>query len=99
VMCYNDLMAIGILKGLHQAGLHVPQEMSVTGFDNIVYSNFTRPPLSTIDQPKRELGAKAASMMLEQINNGVNSVSDEQIIKRLKGKLLIRQSTAVPKPN
>jgi LacI family transcriptional regulator len=99
MICYNDLMAIGVLKGLHQAGLHVPQEMSVTGFDNIVYSNFTRPPLTTIDQPKRELGAQAASMMLDQINNGGNSVSDEQINKRLKGKLLIRQSTAGPKPN
>ena len=43
LVCYNDMMAIGVLKGLQQAGIRVPDEFSVTGFDNIVFSAFTNP--------------------------------------------------------
>ena len=61
LICYNDMMAVGVLKGLHQAGLQVPEDISVTGFDNIMVSDFTNPTLTTIDQPKRFLGAEAAT--------------------------------------
>ncbi len=97
LICYNDMIAVGVLKGLRQANLSVPEDISVTGFDNILVSDFTNPTLTTIDQPKRFLGAEAARMMLDQLNGG-NSSSHESIkVKRLKGMLLIRQSTAVPK--
>jgi LacI family transcriptional regulator/LacI family repressor for deo operon, udp, cdd, tsx, nupC, and nupG len=96
IICYNDMMAVGVLKGLHQAGMRVPEDLSVTGFDNIMYSDFTQPPLTTIDQPKRFLGAEAARMMLEQLSSAANSIQSESKIKRLKGMLLIRQSTAHP---
>lgn len=96
IICYNDMVAVGVLKGLHQAGLSVPDDISITGFDNIMYSDFTQPPLTTIDQPKRFLGAEAARMMLDQLNSTSNSVQSEARIKRLKGMLLIRQSTGPP---
>jgi DNA-binding LacI/PurR family transcriptional regulator len=96
VICYNDMMAIGVLKGLHQAGLRVPEDMSVTGFDNIMYSDYTRPPLTTIDQPKRSLGAEAAKLMLAQLGMDANFLLKETIIKRLKGMLIIRESTTPP---
>jgi DNA-binding LacI/PurR family transcriptional regulator len=96
VICYNDMMAVGLLKGLHQAGVRVPEAISVSGFDNILVSGYTQPPLTTIDQPKRFLGAQAGRMMLELLISGDGSaLSDERII-RLKGMLLIRQSTAPP---
>jgi DNA-binding LacI/PurR family transcriptional regulator len=95
LICYNDMLAVGVLKRLRQAGLRVPEDISVTGFDNIMVSNFTYPTLTTIDQPKRFLGAEAARMMLEQLNNGTKFPSAEPIVKRLKGMLLIRQSTTV----
>jgi DNA-binding LacI/PurR family transcriptional regulator len=98
VICYNDLMAIGVLKELHRAGLRVPEDISVTGFDNIIYSGFTRPPLTTFDQPKRFLGSEAAHMMFEQLNARTIPPSGAPIVTRLKGNLLIRQSTKVPKP-
>jgi len=60
VVCYNDMMAIGLLKGFQQAGVHIPEDISVTGFDNIVFSEYTQPPLTTFDQPKRFIGAEAA---------------------------------------
>jgi DNA-binding LacI/PurR family transcriptional regulator len=97
VICYNDLMAIGVLKGLQQVGLSVPEDISVTGFDNIIYSNFTRPPLTTIDQPKHLLGVEAAKLIFTQLSTDLDSHRKETKVKRLKGILLIRQSTTMPK--
>jgi len=97
LICYNDLMAIGVLKGLYRTDFRVPEDMSVTGFDNISYSDFTQPPLTTIDQPKRFLGAEAARMMFTQLGTNMNSSLTEPCIKRLKGMLIIRQSTAAPR--
>ena len=97
LVCYNDLLAVGILKGLSLSGLRVPGEFSVTGFDNIAFSEFTTPPLTTFDQPKRFIGSEAARLMLELLtmpadesqNNGAN-------MRLLRGKLLVRESTAPP---
>jgi DNA-binding LacI/PurR family transcriptional regulator len=97
LLCYNDMMAVGVLKRLHQERIRVPEDISVTGFDNIAVSEYTSPPLTTIDQPKRFLGAEAARMMLEQLNSRTQSRLGELRVKRLTGLLLIRQSTAVPK--
>jgi DNA-binding LacI/PurR family transcriptional regulator len=99
LICYNDMMAVGVLKRLREAGLKVPEDISVTGFDNIMVSDFTNPTLTTIDQPKRFLGAEAARMMLEQLNIRNKSSTGEVKVKRLKGMLLIRQSTAAPYPD
>lgn len=99
LICYNDMIAVGVLKRLNQAGLQVPDDISVTGFDNILLSDFTNPTLTTIDQPKRFLGVEAARMMLEQLNARISSTRVEPKVKRLKGMLLIRQSTTVPKPD
>lgn len=97
LICYNDMMAVGVLKRLRQAGMRVPEDISVTGFDNIMVSDFTNPTLTTIDQPKRFLGAEATRMMLEQLNTRIPSKTGELRVKRLIGMLLIRQSTTVPK--
>lgn len=95
LVCYNDLLAIGVLKGLALAGLRVPEEFSVAGFDNIAYSEFTSPPLTTFDQPKRFIGAEAARMMLELLSAPVSeSQNGGTNIRLLRGKLLVRQSTA-----
>ncbi len=96
IICYNDMIAVGVLKGLFLAGYHVPGDISVTGFDNILFSEYTQPPLTTIDQPKRLLGAKAAGMILEQLASGTDYIHSSGETKKLKGTLLIRQSTASP---
>ncbi|MFZ2096371.1 MAG: LacI family DNA-binding transcriptional regulator [Anaerolineales bacterium] len=96
LICYNDMLAIGIMKGFIQAGINVPQDISLTGFDNIQFSDFTLPPLTTIDQPKRFLGAEAARMMLAQLSSTTFSMVSDPVTKRLKGMLLIRKSTAPP---
>jgi DNA-binding LacI/PurR family transcriptional regulator len=97
LICYNDMMAIGVLKGLRQLGIQVPAEFSVTGFDNIVFSAYTNPPLTTFDQPKRFIGAEAARLVLELLNKRPAEGSSEQPrVRKLKGRLLVRESTAQP---
>jgi len=97
IICYNDMIAIGVLKAVRQMGLSVPQDLSVTGFDNILYSDYTQPPLTTIDQPKRFLGSEAAKMMFAQLCSNNHPVNGVPWNRKLKGMLLIRQSTAPPR--
>jgi DNA-binding LacI/PurR family transcriptional regulator len=94
LVCYNDMMAIGVLQALQSAGIPVPEQISVTGFDNIIFSAYTNPPLTTFDQPKRFIGAEAARLVLGLL------MGSEEIhapkIKTLKGSLLVRGSTGRP---
>jgi DNA-binding LacI/PurR family transcriptional regulator len=95
IVCYNDMIATGVLKGLLDAGLRIPQDISVTGFDNIIFSAFTQPALTTFDQPKRFIGAEAARLLLKLLDSqGSEQPASEQIVQTLQGKLLVRQSTA-----
>ncbi len=56
IVCVNDFMALGVLRELHQQGLRVPQDVSVTGFDNIRLSEFCSPTLTTVHIPREEIG-------------------------------------------
>ncbi len=95
LVCFNDMMAIGVLKELQNAGLRAPEDISITGFDNIVFSAYTNPPLTTLDQPKRFIGAEAARLLLELLNKPTDQEQAAQGNERiLKGQLLIRESTA-----
>jgi len=96
IVCYNDVLAVGVLKGLRQAGLRVPEDISVTGFDNITFSDYTTPPLTTIDQPKRSLGREAAELLLDLLKPESDKPGGRQNVKILKGALLVRGSTATP---
>jgi DNA-binding LacI/PurR family transcriptional regulator len=68
LVCFNDMMAVGVLGKLQKAGLRVPEDISLTGFDNIVFSAYTNPPLTTLDQPKKFIGAEAARLLLDLLN-------------------------------
>jgi len=96
VFCFNDMLATGVLQGLRRAGLRVPQDCSVAGFDNITFSAYTNPPLTTFDQPKHEIGARAARLLLELI--GPEGELHMPTIQALRGQLLVREST-IPFPN
>ena len=97
LVCFNDMMAVGALKGLQQAGLRVPSDCSVTGFDNITFSAYTQPALTTFDQPKRFIGAEAARLILGLMQSPAGDGSTaEPVIRLLKGQLLVRESTASP---
>jgi DNA-binding LacI/PurR family transcriptional regulator len=97
VFCFNDLLAIGMIQGLKNLGIRVPEDVSVTGFDNIIFSAFTNPPLTTLDQPKDFIGAEAARLMLNLLIPGsTDDAAEQENVRVLKGKLLVRASTSSP---
>lgn len=73
VFCYNDLMAIGLMRELQAAGIEVPRQLSILGFDNIFGSDFTTPPLSTIRSPLDLLGSEALGSVLDALNDSGES--------------------------
>jgi DNA-binding LacI/PurR family transcriptional regulator len=96
LICFNDMIAIGVQKSFQKRGIRVPEEFSITGFDNIVFSNYTNPPLTTFDQPKKFIGQKAAELILNLLDKTSKTDVPEQKIQVLKGNLLVRESTAPP---
>jgi len=67
VFAHNDLMAVGVLDGLSAAGRTVPGDVAVVGFDDIPIAALTRPALTTVRQPSREMGEAAATMLLDNL--------------------------------
>ncbi len=99
IIAYNDMMAIGLLHAFREAGLDVPRDCSIAGFDNIRLSAYTCPPLTTFEQPCYKLGCMAAEMMLKLIDGGPDpGAATRPIAKVLQGSLIIRDSTAPPRP-
>jgi LacI family transcriptional regulator/LacI family repressor for deo operon, udp, cdd, tsx, nupC, and nupG len=97
IVCFNDMMAVGVLHALKDAGLHVPNSCSVVGFDNIPITAYSEPPLTTFEQPKYQLGIAAAQMMIDLLvsaHEGILPAEPETRI--LKGRMVIRESTAPP---
>ena len=69
VLCSNDYAAIGALIALHEAGLSVPDDMAVTGFDDVPSARYSHPSLTTVHVPVKELGATAARLLISRIND------------------------------
>ncbi len=94
-MCFNDMMALGLLHGLHRAGWDIPRDCSVAGFDDVSIAAYTRPSLTTFDQPKYRLGAEAVGLVLQLL---ALPLARQQAMKpqviALRGRLLARDSTA-----
>ena len=67
VLCYNDLAAIGLLAAATRAGMRVPDDLAVIGYDNIPLSAFCVPALTTVDQPKEQMGRTAVTMCLQAL--------------------------------
>jgi len=92
LICSNDLTAIGIINGLQNAGLKIPKNISVIGLDNILFTRFTNPPLSTIAFDICEIGEKATQLLLSRIDDKNKPI--EQLA--FKTKFIMRKSIAKP---
>ncbi|MGL5385168.1 MAG: DNA-binding transcriptional regulator CytR [Enterobacterales bacterium] len=93
VFCHSDVMAIGVLSQAKKMGLRVPQDLSIVGFDDIKLAQYCDPPLTTVAQPRFEIGQQVMLLLLEQLHGQVvNSGS-----RLLDTELIIRGSTAAPK--
>lgn len=90
LFCENDEMAIGALKRIRQAGLRVPEDISVVGFDDIPMAAFCDPPLTTISQPAEAFGAKAVEMLIALIEK--RPLAERHVV--LPFELTPRSSTA-----
>jgi LacI family repressor for deo operon, udp, cdd, tsx, nupC, and nupG len=82
-------MAIGAIRTLASAGLRVPEDISVVGFDDIEFAAVAEPPLTTIHQPRRELGQAGATALIDLLQG---RKAPDRI--RLKTELVIRSSAA-----
>lgn len=92
VFCFNDEMALGAIRWLKSTGRSVPNDVSVVGFDDIEFASFCDPPLTTIEQPTREIGNKAMSVLFEMLSGGKPEVA----LHALPTKLIVRDSAAPP---
>jgi len=68
IVCANDQTAIGVMHALARRGIKVPQEVAVTGFDDVPVARHMHPPLTTVRQPMQEMGAKAFDILYSRIN-------------------------------
>ncbi len=89
VCCFNDLVALGVLKSLKENNLKVPDDVEVFGFDNLKISQFMQPSLSTVDVPKFALGCEATHELMRHIENS----NLEYITKFLKTRLVFRETS------
>lgn len=88
VFVASDLMAVGALKAIREAGLRVPDDIALVGYDDVELARYTDPPLTTIRQPIAELGRVAVQLLLRQIEKGVRE--PQRVI--LPTELVIRSS-------
>lgn len=91
VVCLNDTAALGVLQGLAAAGRRVPADMSVVGYDDLRFGARLAPPLTTVNQPKYQLGRSAADLLLEEAQP---DHAHREI--RFRPSLVVRSSTAPP---
>ncbi len=95
----NDLTAIGAMGAIHEAGLSIPGDISIIGFDDIQLSAYTQPALTTIHVPRAELAATAFRSLFQGVDNSRSNGSRPQAQTHLiQPTLLIRNSTARPNP-
>jgi DNA-binding LacI/PurR family transcriptional regulator len=90
VLASNDLTAIGVMRAIYAAGLRVPEDISVVGFDDIALSSFMSPPLTTIRLPRSDIAKFAFESLYAASQRGVN----QGVTHVVRAELVIRESTA-----
>ena len=93
VIVANDMMALGVMQEFRAAGLKIPQDISVVGFDDIAFASLTDPPLTTVCLPRTELGLRAVEALMTTIEHTQKQGVEIQI----PTYLVARGSTAAPK--
>ncbi len=92
VFCYNDMTAIGLIDAARKAGLSLPADLAVVGFDDIVFAQFCHPPLTTITQPIAAMGQGAIDLMRALLSDEGHSALPGPDVT-LKGQLTVRASS------
>jgi LacI family transcriptional regulator len=95
LFAYNDISAIGAMRAFEEAGMRIPRDVSVVGFDDITLASFSIPPLTTVRQPLLKMGQIAAQTLLDRIEGRTSFLPEIAI----EPELVVRGSTAPPKSN
>jgi LacI family transcriptional regulator, repressor for deo operon, udp, cdd, tsx, nupC, and nupG len=93
VFCSNDEMAIGAVRAIKETRLKIPRDISIIGFDDIRFSGYCDPPLTTIHQPQAAIGEMAMQLMIEMLQNEVDRAGDAVRTIVLPHSLIVRTST------
>lgn len=96
VLAFDDLTALGVVRGLAEAGLRVPADCSVVGFDDILPTDVATPGITTIHQPMREMGLLATELMLQALMPEQAHGAQEAGLRLVKPELVVRTSSAPP---
>ncbi|MFH1368037.1 MAG: LacI family DNA-binding transcriptional regulator [Elusimicrobiota bacterium] len=94
VFAANDLMAIGAIKVIKDAGLAVPKDIAVVGYDDLILAAISDPPLTSIHQPIFDVGKEAVRLLVDQMDKGQKSV--QKVV--LETELVVRQSSGDDNP-
>jgi LacI family transcriptional regulator len=94
VFASNDMMALGAMRAVRQAGLQIPNDISLVGFDDITLAAALSPALTTVSQPVNELAQLTVQRLIDRIQNSEQNYKPEQYI--LETKLIVRDSCSPP---
>lgn len=89
ICCANDIIAMGVLSALQEANMSVPEEMSITGMDDIIYSRISNPPLTTVTNDYAAFAKHSFEMLIERIDGNYNGKPREIVLDR---ELVVRES-------
>jgi DNA-binding LacI/PurR family transcriptional regulator len=92
IICENDYVALGVLRAVREQGLRVPEDLSVTGYDNIILSEFAHPPLTTVEVPREEIARRAFEALVNN-DGGIPQGGRTFVIEH---ELVVRKSTGRP---
>jgi DNA-binding LacI/PurR family transcriptional regulator len=95
IFCFNDIAAIGAMRALKDAGISVPEDVSVIGFDDILGASYHTPSITTVRQPLEEMGRAGARILLERIARPAEDFEPEVVFEP---QLIVRESTAKANP-
>lgn len=93
IFAVNDLTAIGVVRAVKDHNFNIPDDVMIIGFDDISMSNYLEPRLSTIRQPRLQMGRDGAKLLLELIDKKKDEQTDNIFTKVLKPELVVREST------
>ena len=93
ILAFDDVTAFGAIRALTRVGLRVPEQCSVIGFDDVAAAALYTPPLTTIRQPMENMGAAAASIVVEGINSTLEKRGLTRVHRKITPELVVRDST------
>jgi len=94
IFCANDMIAIGLLQGLVAARIRVPQEVAIVGYDDIEFASAATVPLTSVAQPRRDLGRAAADLLIRELEDHDAGVDHEHRTIVYTPTLVARESTS-----